>query len=100
MLSKFMDAKTICFKLFSQEARAAASRTFCTAGTSKPIRMAMIAITTNNSISVNPFRCEIRVMKASLHRDSSKSDNKSDALAAPVETHFKGYLHKKPESKK
>jgi hypothetical protein len=29
-----------------------ASRTFCTAGNNKPIRIAMIAITTSNSISV------------------------------------------------
>src|ERR1035438_9705087 len=34
--------------------RAAASRTFCTAGTSRAIRMAMIAITTSSSINVNP----------------------------------------------
>src|SRR5438552_1145739 len=34
--------------------RAAASRTFCTAGRSRPIKMAMIAITTSNSISVKP----------------------------------------------
>src|SRR5579884_2462512 len=33
--------------------RAAASRTFCTAGTSMPTRMAMMAITTKSSISVN-----------------------------------------------
>src|SRR5438046_190283 len=33
--------------------RAAASRTFCTAGTKRAIRMAMMAITTNNSMSVN-----------------------------------------------
>jgi hypothetical protein len=36
--------------------RAAASRTFWTAGRSRPIRMAMIAITTNNSIRVKPLR--------------------------------------------
>jgi hypothetical protein len=34
---------------------AAASRTFCTAGNSKPIKMAMIAITTSSSISVKAF---------------------------------------------
>jgi hypothetical protein len=33
--------------------RAAASRTFCTAGKSNPIKMAMMAITTNSSMSVN-----------------------------------------------
>src|SRR5262249_53109813 len=38
--------------------RLAASRTFCTAGRSKPIRTAMMAITTNSSISVKPDRRE------------------------------------------
>src|SRR5688572_14302955 len=33
--------------------RAAASRTFCTAGTSSAIKMAIIAITTSSSIRVN-----------------------------------------------
>src|SRR5262245_65585887 len=36
--------------------RAAASRTFCTAGNSSPIRMAMMAMTTSSSISVKPVR--------------------------------------------
>src|SRR5437660_5443150 len=36
--------------------RAAASRTFWTAGNSRPMRMAMIAITTSSSISVKPGR--------------------------------------------
>jgi hypothetical protein len=47
-----MAASPNCFKLLLHDMRAAASRTFWTAGRSKPIRMAMIAITTNNSISV------------------------------------------------
>src|SRR5262249_3189449 len=34
----------------------AASRTFCTAGTVRPIRMPMIAMTTSISMSVNPRR--------------------------------------------
>src|SRR4051812_46353532 len=34
--------------------RAAASRTFCTAGNSRPIKIAIIAITTRSSMSVNP----------------------------------------------
>jgi hypothetical protein len=34
--------------------RAAASRTFCTAGNSNPMRMAMMAITTSSSINVKP----------------------------------------------
>src|SRR5437899_2667707 len=36
--------------------RLAASRTFWTAGSSSPMRMAMMAITTSNSISVKPDR--------------------------------------------
>src|SRR5262245_2653458 len=36
--------------------RLAASRTFWTAGSKRPMRLAMIAITTSNSISVNPRR--------------------------------------------
>src|SRR4051794_19929281 len=49
-------ARPICFMLFMHLARAAASRTFWTAGSRRPIRMAMIAITTNSSISVNAAR--------------------------------------------
>src|SRR5207245_308451 len=45
-------ASPICFRLFWQLARAAASRTFCTAGRSSPIKTAMIAITTSSSIKV------------------------------------------------
>src|SRR4051812_49845603 len=45
-----------CLRLFWQLIRAAASRTFCTAGRRRPIRMAMIAITTNSSISVKASR--------------------------------------------
>src|SRR5579884_1334620 len=50
----FCMPKPICLRLFWHWARAAASRTFCTAGSSKPMRMAMMAITTSNSISVKP----------------------------------------------
>src|SRR5437773_3048739 len=42
--------------LFWHVARDAASRTFCTAGRSKPISTAMIAMTTSSSISVKPRR--------------------------------------------
>src|SRR6266545_8126813 len=43
--------------------RAAASRTFCTAGRSSPMRTAMIAITTNSSISVKATRRGRRVIE-------------------------------------
>src|ERR1051325_8316998 len=46
-------AKPICLRLFMHCVRAAAARTFCTAGTSSAIRIAMMAITTRSSISVN-----------------------------------------------
>ena len=53
VLSKLWMAKPSCLKLLVHCVRAAASRTFCTAGKSKPIKMAIIAITTKSSISVN-----------------------------------------------
>src|SRR3954454_7011281 len=46
----------ICFRLFWHFTRAAASRTFWTAGSNRPIRMAMMAMTTSNSMSVNAVR--------------------------------------------
>jgi hypothetical protein len=41
--------------LFWQLRRAAASRTFWTAGSSRPIKIAMMAMTTSSSISVKPL---------------------------------------------
>src|SRR5207253_2303366 len=40
--------------------RAAASRTFCTAGRSRPISTAMMAMTTSSSISVKACRRDVR----------------------------------------
>jgi hypothetical protein len=53
---KACSARPICLRLFWHLARAAASRTFWTAGSSRPMRIAMIAITTSNSMSVKPLR--------------------------------------------
>src|SRR5437870_325000 len=53
---KLWQARPICFRLLLQLMRAAASRTFWTAGRSRPMRIAMIAITTNSSISVKPVK--------------------------------------------
>src|ERR1051326_6918831 len=47
--------------LLAQRVRAAASRIFCTAGSSRPIRRAMIAMTTSNSTSVNPRRGDMAI---------------------------------------
>src|SRR5215211_6518843 len=41
--------------------RAAASRTFCTAGNNNPMRIAIIAITTRSSMSVNADRARPRL---------------------------------------
>src|SRR5713101_6521458 len=49
-------ASPSCFRLFWQFERLAASRTFCTAGSSRPIKITMIAMTTSNSISVKAMR--------------------------------------------
>src|SRR5437870_4948473 len=49
-------ASPICLSWLLQVMRLAASRTFCTAGTRRAIRMAMMAMTTSNSMSVKPGR--------------------------------------------
>src|SRR5262245_58426724 len=53
---KLCSARPHCFMLLTHWVRAAASRTFWTAGRSSPIRMAMMAMTTSSSISVKPDR--------------------------------------------
>src|SRR5260370_30961979 len=47
-------ARLICLRLLAQLTRFAASRAFCTAGMSRPIRSPMIAMTTSSSTSVKP----------------------------------------------
>src|SRR5438552_10648591 len=54
-------ARPSCLRLFWHLALLAASRTFWTAGNNRPIKTAMMAITTNSSISVKATRRE-RVM--------------------------------------
>src|SRR5207237_26391 len=51
----------ICLRLLVHLERAAASRTFWTAGSSNPMRIAMIAITTSSSMSVNAALRAVRV---------------------------------------
>src|SRR5262245_10016237 len=58
--SKLWQARPSCLRLFWHFDRAAASRTFCTAGRSRPINTAMMAITTNSSISVKAERTRRR----------------------------------------
>src|SRR5215213_5975666 len=56
-------ANPICLRLLLHFMRLAASRIFWTAGRSRPIRIAMIAITTSSSIRVNPRRVRRRERK-------------------------------------
>src|SRR5688572_29202667 len=55
--------------------RAAASRTFCTAGKRRPMRIAMIAITTRSSISVNARR--ERRGESGMAAPRTESDNET-----------------------
>src|SRR5262245_46933779 len=58
--------------------RAAASRTFCTAGSRRPMRMAMIAITTSSSISVKAGeRCRARMGQRNMDAMTSKNRPKN-----------------------
>src|SRR5262249_40007009 len=59
--AKALSATPIWWRLFWQLARWAASRTFCTAGKSSPIRMAMMAITTRSSMRVKAVRIRFMV---------------------------------------
>src|SRR5262249_38839090 len=47
-------------RLLAHHIRLADSRTFCTAGNSRPSRMAIMAMTISSSISVKPRRCVVR----------------------------------------
>src|SRR5690349_15182386 len=58
--------------LFMHCVRAAASRTFCTAGTSRAIRIAMMAMTTSNSMSVKADRERTDMTK--LHRSADRAN--------------------------
>src|SRR5579884_4137067 len=73
-----MLARAICLRLLEHLARAAASRTFWTAGSSRPIRIAMMAITTSSSISVKPRRARERIAP-SFHGDKA-SKHESDEV--------------------
>src|SRR5947209_7413358 len=66
----------ICLRLFRQLRLAADSRTFCTAGKSRPISTAMMAMTTNNSINVKPA---VRLVRRPMVRSSEKTSDRDDA---------------------
>src|SRR5438132_10069617 len=55
-------ARPICLRLLAQEVRLAASRTFCTAGSTSTMRTPMMAMTTRSSTSVKPIRKRNKVV--------------------------------------
>jgi hypothetical protein len=61
-------ARPSCLRLFWQVVRMAAIRTFWTAGRSRPISTAMMAITTSSSTSVKPRRGEPEDMEGSCFK--------------------------------
>src|SRR2546421_7179053 len=79
-------ARPICLRLLLHWLRAAASRTFCTAGTSRPIRMAMMAMTTSSSISVKP-RERQRLLNRGMNGLLERDNKKKDAWAYPTNPH-------------
>src|SRR5262245_44735457 len=85
LLSWYMcRAMPICLRLLEHFMRAAASRTFWTAGSSRPIRMAMMAMTTSSSISVNASRA-MRPLKASIrHLRCGANEEKQRPSAQPI----------------
>src|SRR5580700_5154935 len=78
--------------LFAHLVRAAASRTFWTAGRSRPIRIAMIAITTNNSIRVKARRSRPVDIMAPRNKKGTRTGERRVAheynLSGPKVTHF------------
>src|SRR5262245_38464205 len=77
-------ARPCCLRLLAHWIRAAASRTFCTAGSSKPIRTAMMAITTSSSINVNPERRGERdIIKTLLILPPALDDLRRQAYSLP-----------------
>src|SRR3954466_8354690 len=66
-----------CLRLLEQLMRAAASRTFWTAGRSRPIRIAMIAITTKSSMRVKPARVRLLTMANPPRRDEGNFGGRS-----------------------
>src|SRR5262245_51385809 len=75
------------WRLLLHDMRAAASRTFWTAGTSRPMRIAIIAITTRSSISVKPIRARIRVMSFPFRKrdHGTRKRNKTEEALPPRE---------------
>src|SRR5215813_13938355 len=68
-----MTASPSCLRLLTHWARRAASRAAWTAGNSRAISTAMIAMTTSSSISVNPRRRMGLLLPAGKNRETATS---------------------------
>src|SRR5262249_60700011 len=82
----------ICLRLFWHWLRAAASRTFCTAGNKRPMRTAMMAMTTRSSISVKPRRRK----RVSMDHPPNRYDLEEEGPARGPEGDGPGKLHPTP----
>src|SRR3954469_20061528 len=85
-------ARPICFRLLVHCMRRAASRAAWTAGNSRAIRTAMIAITTSSSISVNPRDLRLGIEASQLEetemRDftcEAETQSKADLVVAATD---------------
>src|SRR5262249_3738396 len=81
---KLMVARVICLRLFWLALRLAASRTFWTAGSSMPTRMAMIAITTRSSISVKPRHHFLNCRKRGIGGLLGTNENEANNIPHPI----------------
>src|SRR4029077_3378750 len=76
-----------CLRLLLHDMRVDASRIFWTAGNKSAMRMPMMAITTNNSMSVkpDPFRPVLRA----IIRDSCAEEEGEEQKRRPLGGHFR-----------
>src|SRR5690348_15808958 len=90
--AKLWMARPSCLRLFEHDTRLAASRTFCTAGSNMPIKMAMIAITTSNSIRVKAERgrCMCLTMAEVSRTKYEKGGGQEPARPRPNRTNQTG----------
>ena len=85
-LSWLAIASPTCFSLLVHDARRAASRAVCTAGSRRPMSVAMIAITTSSSTSVKP--CEKRPRGGRYPRGHAAEHIHFASMAAPPDASF------------
>src|SRR2546426_12828109 len=85
-------ASEYCFRLLEHDMRLAASRTLCTAGSSRPIKTAMIAMTTSSSMSVKAVRrCMAGLLLGNgggsgrCHRRTDPDTKKKESINLEVE---------------